>query len=424
MKYLPRAKGAKLGLYNENGFAPILPKGIKVRFDIIGVPASFQFFDGKKAISPIMVQIEDDDDDFSFIATLKTGEKKTINVKQQTISNAYLEKLDNIYIGLEGEILLDDMSGKPEPYFLDKRRFKMAFENSYLLRSLIGVKNREGKCAIFDTYSKKLITDFVLDPDNYGFAGALNLETQTTLRSYYVIHTTPDTKEGIDANAQKFVIASDDGQFVTDFVADKFLWQQNHIEKKPNGAEVEYSYSAFAKKAEDGTLQTRVLKLNLETGKLEQVYQVPLIADKPTQHVGSFMFTNDDRIVLLTQSPETQASKGAYALNADGSVETILKNVNTEIEYTHHYQKGRFLTFKNAETVGKIALDGKSRTFEVSKTEFAELAKRYFGASSPSELRPKLQPVPEQTEQAPKKKPSGGTGPTGGSGPNGGTFGG
>lgn len=424
MKYLPRAKGVKLGLYNENGFAPILPKGIKVRFDIIGVPASFQFFDGKKAISPIMVQIEDDDDDFSFIATLKTGEKKTINVKQQTISNAYLEKLDNIYIGLEGEILLDDMSGKSEPYFLDKRRFKMAFENSYLLRSLIGVKNREGKCAIFDAYSKKLITDFVLDPDNYGFAGALNLETQTTLRSYYVIHTTPDTKEGIDANAQKFVIASDDGQFVTDFVADKFLWQQNHIEKKPNGAEVEYSYSAFAKKAEDGTLQTSVLKLNLETGKLEQVYQVPLIADKPTQHVGSFMFTNNDRIVLLTQNPEIQASKGAYALNADGSVETILKNVNTEIEYTHHYQKGRFLTFKNAETVGKIALDGKSRTFEVSKTEFAELAKRYFGASSSSELRPKLQPVPEQTEQAPKKKPSGGTGPTGGSGPNGGTFGG
>lgn len=423
MKFTPKAKGMKLGLYSDIGVAFSMPKGMNVRFDTVNGSGSFQFFVGKTPVTPIMISLENDQD-ARYIATLRTGERVPIDFEKQAIGKPFLDKIDNTYIGLDGEIVFDVLTGKPEPYFLDKRRFKMAFENNYLLRSLIGVKNREGKCAIFDAYSKKLITDFVLDPDNYGIVGALNLETQTTLRSYYIIHTTPDTKEGIDANAQKFVIASDDGQFVTDFVADKFLWQQNHIEKKPNGAEVEYSYSAFAKKAEDGTLQTRVLKLNLETGKLEQAYQLPLIADKPTQHVGSFMFTNDDRIVLLTQNPEIQASKGAYALNADGSVETILKNVNTEIEYTHHYQKGRFLTFKNAETVGKIALDGKSRTFEVSKTEFAELAKRYFGASSPSELRPKLQPVPEQTEQAPKKKPSGGTGPTGGSGPNGGTFGG
>ena len=424
MKYLPRAKGAKLGLYNENGFAPILPKGVTVRFDIVNSPASFQFFDGKKAISTIMVQIEDDVDDFSFIATLRTGEKKTINVKQQTISYAYAERLENIYIGENGEVLFDDMSGKAEPYFLDKKRFKTPFENGYLLHSLVGVKNSAGKCAILDAYSKVLVTDFVLDERDYGIVGALNLETNTTLKSYYIVKTIPDAQETRDKFSQKFIIVGDDGQFVTDFVADKFLWQQSHIEKQPNGAEVEFSYSAFAERAASGALQTRILKINVETGKLEQVYEVPLIADKPTQHLGSFMLTNDNRIVILTQNPEFQVSKGAYALNEDGTVETVLRNINTEIDYTHHYRKGRFLTFKNPETVGKIALDGKARTFEVLKTEFVDLAKRFFGTSIPSELKPKLQPIEEQVEQATKKKPAGGTGPTGGSGPNGGVFGG
>ena len=50
MRYLPRIRGVKLGLYDENGFAPSLPKGIKVRFDTVNVPASFQFFDGKTGV--------------------------------------------------------------------------------------------------------------------------------------------------------------------------------------------------------------------------------------------------------------------------------------------------------------------------------------------------------------------------------------
>ena len=58
MKYIPRIVGAKLGLFDEYGSSPRLPKGIKIRFDTINTPASFQFFDGKKAISPIMVQLE------------------------------------------------------------------------------------------------------------------------------------------------------------------------------------------------------------------------------------------------------------------------------------------------------------------------------------------------------------------------------
>lgn len=413
MRYLPRIRGVKLGLYDENGFAPSLPKGIKIRFDTVNVPASFQFFDGKIPISPIMVQIEDDDANYSFIATLKSGEKKTINVKQQTISKSYAEKLENIYIGEAGEVLFDSTSGKAEPYILDKKGFKTPFTNGYLLTSLVGVKDSSGKCAILDAYSKKLITGFVLDPKNYGFVGALNLETNTLFNSYYVIQTNPDEKETKNKHAQKFIIVSDEGQFVAELISQKYLWNVTHAEKQPDGSEKQFSYVAFAEDDEKTGLKTKVLKVDIESGKVEKIYQLPFIAIKSIKADKSFIETNDGRVVLITAHPEKQASMGAYALNNNGTVETILDNINTEIEYTGHYKKGRFLTYKNPETVGKIALDTKARTFEVSKTEFLDLAKKYFGAASSSEARPKLQQIKMPEDNKGKKGPNGGEGPTG-----------
>ena len=413
MKYLPRVKGAKLGLYSDDGFGLSLPKGIKVRFDTINSPASFQFFDGKKAITPIMVQIEDDRG-LRFIATLKSGLKETIDIGNQTISKPYLEKLENIYIGEEGEVLLDDMSGKAEPYVLDKKGFKTPFENGYLLRSLVGVKNSSGRCAILDSYSKVLLTDFVLDPREYGLIGALNLETNTSLKSYYIVQTKPEAKETPDKSANKFIIVGDDGQFVTELISQKFLWSKTAAEKQADGSTKEFSYVAFAEKDAKNGLKTRV----------EHEYNVPLIAEMTIKTDKSLIYTTDGRLVLISASYEIPSSIGAYALNADGTVETLVDNINTEIEYTGHYKKGRFLTYKNAETVGKVALDEKARTFEVKKTEFVSLAKKYFGESSSSELRPKLQSIEEQVAVSGKKKPSGGNGPTGSGGPTGGSFGG
>lgn len=423
MRYLPRIRGVKLGLYDENGFAPSLPKGIKVRFDTVNVPASFQFFDGKIPISPIMVQIEDDDANYSFIATLKSGEKKTINLKQQTISKSYAEKLENIYIGEEGEVLFDSTSGKAEPYVLDKKGFKTPFENGYLLSSLVGVKNADGRCAILDAYSKVLVTDFVLNAGGYGLVGALNLETDSKFKSYYVVQTIPEEKETTDKTAKKFIIVGEDGQFVAEFISHKYLWNQTHEEKQPDGSTKQFSYVAFAEKDANVEIKTRILKVDIESGKVEKIYQLPFIAIKSIKADRSFVETNDGRVVLITAHPEKQASMGAYALNDNGTVETILDNVNTEIEYTGHYKKGRFLTYKNPETVGKIALDSKARTFEVNKTEFVSLARKYFGAASSSELRPKLQRIEEQVASSGKKKPTGG-GPSGGEGPNGSGFGG
>lgn len=422
MRYLPRVKGAKLGLYDENGFAPSLPKGIKVRFDTIGVPASFQFFDGKKPVSPIMVQLEDDKGS-RFIATLKSGLKETVDLGRQTISKPFLEKLENIYIGEEGEVLFDSMSGKAEPYVLDKKGFKTPFENGYLLRSLIGVKNADGKCAILDSYSKVLVTDFVLNAGGYGLVGALNLETNTVFKSYYIVQTIPEEKETTDKTAKKFIIAGDDGQFVAGFISHKYLWNHTHEERQSDGSTKQFSYVAFAEKDANAEIKTRILKVDIESGKVEKMYQLPLIAMKSIKADKSFVETNDGRVVLITASPEKQASMGAYALNENGTVETLLDNVNTEIEYTGHYKKGRFLTYKNPETVGKIALDGKARTFEVKKAEFVSLAKKYFGESNPSAIRPKLQKLEEQVAPSGKKKPTGG-GPSGGDGPNGSGFGG
>ena len=423
MRYLPRVKGAKLGLYDEHGFAPSLPNGIKVRFDTIGVPASFQFFDGKKPISPIMIQLEDEDKQFRFIATLKSGLKESIDLGKQFISKPYLEKLENIYISEEGEVLFDPMSGKAEPYVLDKKGFKTPFENGYLLSTLVGVKNASGKCAILDAYSKVLVTDFVLNAGNYGLVGALNLDTSSMLKSYYIVQTVPEEKETTDTTAKKFIIAGEDGQFVAELISHKYLWNQKTAEKQPDGTEKEFSYVAFAERDNEAKIKTRVLKIDIESGKVEHEYQLPYIAIMSIKPDKSFIFTTDGRLVLVTANPEKQASMGAYVLNADGSVETLLNNVNAEIEYTGHYKKGRFLTYKNAESVGKIALDEKARTFEVNKAEFVSLARKYFGASSSSELRPKLQRIEEQVASSGKKKPTGG-GPNGGEGPNGSGFGG
>ena len=418
MKYIPRIVGAKLGLFDEYGSSPRLPKGIKIRFDTINTPASFQFFDGKKAISPIMVQLEADRG-MRYIATLKSGVKEVINLEKQTIGREFSEKIENIYIGLDGEVLFDIESGKAEPYVLDKKRFKTPFTNGYLLTSLVGVKDSSGKCAILDSYTKKLITGFVLDPKNYGFVGALNLETNTKFNSYYVIQTNPDEKETKNKHAQKFIIVSDEGQFVAELISQKYLWNVTHAEKQPDGSTKQFSYVAFAEVDEKTGFKTRVLKVDIESGKVEKIYQLPFIAIKSIKADKSFVETNDGRVVLITAHPEKQASMGAYALNDNGTVETILDNVNTEIEYTGHYKKGRFLTYKNPETVGKIALNEKARTFEVSKTEFFDLAKKYFGVSTPSELRPKLQQIEVSDKKNGKKGPNGGTGPNGGEGPTG-----
>ncbi|MBQ4542443.1 MAG: hypothetical protein IJA23_06355 [Clostridia bacterium] len=422
MKFSPKAKGMKLGLYSDIGLEFSMPKGMNVRFDTVTGSGSFQFFVGKKPVTPIMISIENDQD-ARYIATLRTGERVPIDFEKQAIGKPFLDKIENTYIGLDCEIVFDVLTGKPEPYFLDKRRFKMAFENGYLLRSLIGVKNREGKCAIFDAYSKKLITDFVLDPDNYGLVGALNLETNTMFKSYYIVQTIPEEKETTDKTAKKFIIVGDDGQFVADFVSHKYLWNHTHEERQPDGSTKQFSYVAFAEKDANAEIKTRILKVDIESGKVEKMYQLPLIAIKSIKADKSFVETNDGRVVLITASPEKQASMGAYALNENGTVETLLDNVNTEIEYTGHYKKGRFLTYKNPETVGKIALDGKARTFEVKKAEFISLAKKYFGESNPSAIRPKLQKLEEQVAPSGKKKPTGG-GPSGGDGPNGSGFGG
>ena len=421
MKYIPRIVGAKLGLFDEYGSSPRLPKGIKIRFDTINTPASFQFFDGKKAISPIMVQLEADRG-MRYIATLKSGVKEVINLEKQTIGREFSEKIENIYIGLDGEVLFDIESGKAEPYVLDKKRFKTPFTNGYLLTSLVGVKDSSGKCAILDSYTKKLITGFVLDPKNYGFVGALNLETNTKFNSYYVIQTNPDEKETKNKHAQKFIIVSDEGQFVAELISQKYLWNVTHAEKQPDGSEKQFSYVAFAEVDEKTGFKTKVLKVDIELGKVAGAFEVPLIASHEIQNNGLFIFAPDDRLVLITENPEIEASKGAYIIDTDCKPEQILKNINTEIKYTHHYSKGKFLTYKNAETVGKIALNEKARTFEVSKTEFFDLAKKYFGVSTPSELRPKLQQIEVSDKKNGKKGPNGGTGPNGGEGPTG--FGG
>ncbi len=422
MKYIPRIIGAKLGLHSDIGLTPYMPKGMKIRFDTSSVPASFQFFDGKNAVSPIFIQLEDDENN-RYIATLKSGERAVYDLEKRAIGKPILGKLENVYIGLNGEIVLDPMSGTAEPYALHKKRFKTPFENGYLLSSLIGVINSLGKCAIYDAYDKKLVTDFVLNPKSYEIVGVLNLETELPQQAYYVIQTLPEEKEANAETSKKFIIVRENGEFVTELISQKYLWNVKHQEKQSDGSETTFSYVAFAEVDDKNMLKTRVLKIDVESGKLEFELELPMLAEKSLQGEKSFIFAPDGRLVLITAHPEIQASKGAYIIDSDGKVETLLKNVNTEIEYTHHYKKGTFFTYKNPETVGKIALNEKARTFEVSKSEFLNLANKYFGATSVDELRPQLAQIKMPEALKSKKKPAAGSGPNGGEGPAGSGFG-
>ncbi len=415
MKYIPKAKGLKLGLFTEFGGAARLPKGVKVRFDMVSGTPAFQFFDGEKAISPILVQLEDESG-FKFTGTLKSGLVVDLDLEKQTVSEPYAGKLENVKIGENGEVLIMDEAGKTQkqPYVLDHKRLKMGFENGYLLQSLVGVKGKNGKCAIFDAYTQKLVTDFVLDASNYGIVGALNLDTASALDMYYIVKTTAD--DSVDKSARKYIIVSDNGKPVTQLNAAGYLWNFKHKEKAPNGKETEYSYAAFVQKTDNNSYQTKILKINIETGKLEQETSVPFVADRASQAGGKFIFTPDNRLVLITRHPEVKASKGAYVLNADGSVEKLLENNNIEIGYSHHYQKGDCLIFKNQETVGKVALSAKARTFEVSRTGFSSLAKKYFGTSNASEVASTIQaatPAKKMPAATSKHKPTGESGPGG-----------
>lgn len=406
MKYIPKTKGLKLGLYNDYGMAASVPQDVKVRFDTTGEFPSFQFFDDEKPITPILIQLQDEIG-YKYTGLLRSGLQIDLDLANKTYSEPYVEKLENVKIGTQGEILIENSTGKlePQPYVLDKKRLKKSFENSYLLNSLIGVKGKNGRCAIFDSYTKQLVTDFVLDSTNYGIVDAINLDTQSMLKCYYIVQTSQT--ETADKSVKKFIIASEKGEFITELNSAGYLWNFKHIEKKSDGTNVEYAYVAFADKKDDNSLTTRILKINLATGRLEQETRVPLIAEKQYQNNGSFIFTPNNNLVVITHNPENPASKGAYVLNLNGTVERLLENTNTEISYSNHYNKGNCLIFKNAETVGKVALNEKARTFEVSKTDFARLAKRYFGASSASEASPKTQAIQTHILQNSKNKPEG-----------------
>ena len=412
MIFTPRAKRFSLKLCDDRGIPLKLPRKIKVRFDTIHKPASFQFFVGKNPISPIFTQIEDIRG-FKTTATLKSGEKVTFDFETYSMGKPYAEKFENVYFGKNGEIMFDDISGKEESYVLDKKNLKNNFDYGYFLRSLVGVRNREGKCAILDTYSKELITDFIFNSNDYDVVGLLNADTSIKYDRYMVFETTPDKKEDAEKNLKKFVIVSEEGDFVKEITANKLLWSTEREEKQPDGSIKKFSYAAFLETDKKGEFQTKLLKIDLESNELAREIEVPCIADISLQKGNrGFISTQDEELVLITENPAKKPSKGAYLIGNDGKVQTLLDN-NFEIEYFGSYKNGRYLEYKGAQETGKIALNDKAKTIRVNRAEFASLARKFFGTRASAASKQTEQPVNENSVQNNSNKNPEENGPSG-----------
>lgn len=405
MIFTPKVKRFSLKLCDDRGIPLKLPRKVKVRYDTINKPASFQFFIGKNPISPIFTQVEDIKG-YQVTGTLKSGEKVTFDFETHKIGKSYVEKIENVYVRADGELMFDNMTGKQEPYVLDKKELNKNFEYGFLLRGLVGVKNDAGKCAILDTFSKSLITDFVLDANDYDIAAVLNLKTTSKFDKYLIIETTSDKKEDADKSLRKFIIVGEDGNIVKEINSQKLLWNIDREEKQSDGRTKEFSYAAFLETNEKGESQTKVIKVDVDSGKVIQEMQVPCVADISIQpKKDEFITTQNDELVLITENPADKKSKGAYFISKDGTVETILKNNNYEIEYFGSFKNGRYLEYKSSAEAGKIALNDKAKTVRIKKSEFASLARKISVARGSTSENEETKTVGKTPEQLVNKNP-------------------
>lgn len=398
-EYDVQIKGSKLAILNPYGLQLRVPKGVSVKYDVVNKPNSFQFFVGKTPITPILTKVRELEK--GLVALTKTGELIFVNLEDNTFTDSFEEWQNNIVIHKGGTISVvkADNSLRKTPYEFQAGQINDNFAYSYFLKDLISVMDSDGKCAIFDTMTGRPVSDFIFEPGKFKVVDALNLRPEIVDSAYYVVKL-GDVNKHNETLSDKYVILRDDGIVLQTFSNCKLLWTNNQNIDSPTER---FSYIAFVKRNKNNELVTQILKLDPNASKFVSEVEIPEVANKLYQPDKKITFLPDGRMVLITANPEHLSStKGAYLISPNGRVEQIVKNEMEDVELIRSLYKGFHFGYKKGETVGRVAINNRSHTFEISRNSFALNMVKYFGNANPENAKV-VQNATLQTER-PKLK--------------------
>lgn len=337
MKYYAR-KGNGLfsgvGLYSQGGKKLALPEGYKVIFKSLGQNIYFQLSDGVNE-TPLLSCIDANGD--TWTASLVAGGCFDMNPKTLTFSPIYSKKLDDMGVHSDGTISFVQKDGNwiPSGFVLDKERVGQNVQDSYLFGSFIGVRDVDDKCAIFDTFSRQVITPFEYESGAYEIVAAFNNDTRNVdYKTMFVVESIKTDISKILGNkgTKTYQIFTEDGEKVEEFEGTGFLWSLSRKEKLESGEQRDYVYSAFSKIREDGSHSTVVLKIDAKDESVVYKTEIPGIAEKGIQEKTGLIFLKNNDLVLYTKENDQKGAKlGASIIYGDGKANVVRKHENDSI---------------------------------------------------------------------------------------------
>ena len=443
MKYIARRKGLfrNIGLYSSDGEKLVLPNGVTVKFIEAGPKIFFQLFKNDQKITPVAKSIETNGT--AWTMEIDNVGLVDLNVETLKLSPIYYEKKGMVAFLENDKLAFIKNDGKwvNSGLVVDKYRLGRNVEDSYLFKSLIGVKDAMGKCAIFDTESNKVIAPFEFEPSSYDIVAAINNDTMHPERDiiYVVKSETSDYSKFLkNKGTKKFTLISKNGEVVEYFFGTDYLWQVDRKETDEKGICHDYTYIAFSAKNEYGSEYTKVLKIDLETNKIVFNTNINGVAEKSLQELSDLLFINGNDLVLVTSETKDKTKKvGASIIYADGSAKVIRDNKLSSIKiardpYSKMYKfaedesivfitsvgegddkkygavkitkdktvevlfdnewnslkvkrdatHGTYIEYYGTNKFGKRSLAGNAQSFEAETSTFVSLASSHFGNGS------------------------------------------
>lgn len=440
MKYIAKNKGlfSRIGLYSSTGAKFELPKGVTAKYADSGSGIYFQLFYNGEKLTPVATSIEPNQEIWT--VGLQGGGYCDINPNTRTHSPKYIEKINSIVVYDDGavSIVQEDSSWSEPEYFLDKKHLGKNLPEGYILSSMVGLKNKNGKCALFNTETGKFVTGFDFSSGKYEIVSILGADTKNVEHDVmFVVEdmSSADSKTSNGYVKKAYSVFTQDGKTVCETVGSGVMWQFEQTERTTDGKEKDFMYIAFSGRENDGRQTTTVVKIDLESQEVVFKTKIAGLAEQKLQENENFLFTDNGSLILYTNQPQglkqkigttiiyqdgsakvvrkneydsielirepasrnprvaddkslvfvtSQTNKngkvrfGAFKLTSEALVERLLDDVWTEIKLKRDENKGFYLEYKNEKLFGRYRLSGDSESYESSPSEFISLTSSFL----------------------------------------------
>lgn len=436
MKYVPMKKGvfSRTALYGRNGVKLELPKGMTVRFRNIGYQTYFELEIDGKVTTPALQAVEPSGKVWTM--HLHDGGRFDMNIETFEHTPVYDEAIEQIKISKNGKLIFSDASGhiSESDLVLDKESLGEGVYDRYFFKTLIGVKNPQGKCAIIDSETSVYLTGFEFESEKYDIVDALNNETNVVgYNRIYVIESKGDSNNN-------YLLIDENGKTLKRFEAKKCLWNFAR-EEKVGDTTKRFVYSAFAAKTKDGKEYTKIFKIDCKTEEIvfetnikgmikrdvqfrdyfveldngaivfktsemnektnTEMFGASILYPDGTAKVvranehedivrasdpknGKYLLQNEPVLITKKLDENGNLRYGAVKLSKDQVVEVLLDTVWLKVDVERDSKGNYFLEFIGDKKFGKIPLSSPDKGYEVSVSSFVSLANKHFGLSRDS----------------------------------------